>query len=75
MEAKLFKSNWKQVWFLGWSSWFMWAAAILTGLEILLPLLWDQGLLDLPSYVYPVTMSVLVSCGLIARIMVQRGRW
>ena len=53
----------------------MWIAAALTGLEILLPLLWDHGLIDLPVFVYPVSMALLVAFGLVARTMVQKGNW
>ncbi len=73
MEAHLFRVNndWRRIWRKAWSSWFLWAAAAFTALEMFLPLLWDHGLLDLPPYVYPAIMGVLVAGGLVARILVQ----
>jgi hypothetical protein len=72
MEADLFKKDWKKVLFGAWSSWFMWAAAALTGLEVMTPLLWEHGLLDLPPYIYPAAMSVLTAGALLARTLVQK---
>jgi hypothetical protein len=74
MEAHLFKvnSDWRRILKKAWSSWFMWAAGILTALEICLPMLWDHGLLDLPPYVYPALMGALVAGALVARILMQR---
>jgi len=75
MEWKLFrvKKDWRYVLRYAWSSWLIITAGALTGLEVLAPLLWDRGFLDLPPLVYPCTMMVLTGAALIARLLVQTG--
>ena len=75
MEATLFKRNWKQVLFGAWSSRIIWIAGLLTGLEVFLPLVWDQALIDFPVWVYPIAMLLLTVMALVARLMVQKGDW
>jgi hypothetical protein len=73
MESDLFDPNWKHILVRAWSSKLLMLAGAMTAVEVSAPLLWDHGLLDLPPYVYPLGMGIVVSTALVARLMVQEG--
>lgn len=72
MEYHLFKPDWKKTLFKAWSSRILMLAGFLTCLESFVRIAWDHGLLDLPNWVYPVGMSVIVGCALVARLLAQK---
>lgn len=70
------KSDWKTVLFRAWSSQIMWlmlVASLLTGLEALLPIAWEFGLIELPGWVFPLLTFLVVMLALFARLLVQTG--
>lgn len=61
--------DWKNILKTAWSAWLLITAVLLTGLEVVLPLL-D---LDLPDGLYAALMGAITSLALLARLLVQPG--
>jgi GH24 family phage-related lysozyme (muramidase) len=59
--------DWKNILKHAWSAWLLIAAVLLTGLEVVLPLI-DLGL---PNGLYAVLMGAITSLALLARLLVQ----
>ncbi len=64
-------SNWRAVLRRAWSARLMLVAALLSGLEVVLPLL--GGLLPIPSGVFAALSGLSVSAAFIARFVAQKG--
>lgn len=73
MEANLFaiRENWKQILSRAWSSKILMLAGFLTLVEVTVPLIWENGLVSFPPWVYPILMGCMVSAALVARILAQ----
>lgn len=67
----MFVSNWRQVLKRAWSVHLMIIAAILSGLEVALPLI--DGYVDIPPGIFAALSGLTVAGAFMARLLVQKG--
>jgi len=73
MTKRLFRHDWRHILRHAWSVKIILVAGVLTGLEVFLPMIWENGLIAFPPWVYPITMLMLTMAALIARVLAQEG--